>query len=75
MFYRHATFFSVDELVEYMNRAGVTDLNFNQTIFKTLADTTKNEHVKSGHGKGSFVVTRGRKGHNNGARASSEIEM
>jgi SAM-dependent methyltransferase len=75
VFYRHATFFSVDELVEYMNRTGITDLSFNQTLFKTLADAAKDEPVKSGHGKGSFVVIRGRKGHNNAARASNEIEM
>jgi SAM-dependent methyltransferase len=62
VFYKEATFFSVDELVECMNQAGFTDLRFNQTIFGTLAKTGKDEPVKPGHGKGSFVVICGRKG-------------
>ena len=61
VFYREATFFSVDELVECMNDAGFTDLTFNQTIFGTLAETAEDEPVKAGHGEASFVVIRGRK--------------
>jgi SAM-dependent methyltransferase len=61
VFYKEATFFSVDELVEFMNHAGFTDLAFNQTIFGTLAETAEDEPVKPGHGEGSFVVMRGRK--------------
>jgi SAM-dependent methyltransferase len=61
VFYKEATFFSVDELVEYMNHAGFTDLTFNQTIFGTLAETAQDEPVMPGHGEGSFVVIRGRK--------------
>jgi SAM-dependent methyltransferase len=61
VFYKEATFFSVDELVECIDQAGFTDLLFNQTIFGTLAETAKSEPVKPGHGKGSFVVIRGRK--------------
>ncbi|MFH1350584.1 MAG: class I SAM-dependent methyltransferase [Pseudomonadota bacterium] len=61
VFYKEATFFSVDELVEYMNHAGFTELTFNQTIFGTLAETARDEPVKPGYGEGSFVVIRGRK--------------
>jgi len=61
VFYKQATFFSVDELVECVNEAGFTDLTFNQTIFGTLPETAENEPVKPGHGEGSFVVIRGRK--------------
>ena len=61
VFYKDATFFSVDELAGHMNRAGFIDLTFNQTIFKALSETTRDEQVKSGHGEGSFVVMRGRK--------------
>jgi SAM-dependent methyltransferase len=61
VFYKEATFFSVHELVECMNRAGFTDLTFNQTIFGTLAETAEDEPVKPGHGEGSFLVIRGRK--------------
>ena len=61
VFYKEATFFSVDELVEVIDQSGFTDLTFNQTIFKDLSKTTRDEPVKSGHGEGSFVVIRGRK--------------
>ena len=61
VFYKEATFFSVDELVAHMNQAGFKHLTFNQTIFGTLDETPKDEVVKSGHGEGSFVVIRGRK--------------
>ena len=62
LFYKDATFFSVEEFVEIMDQAGFVDLTFNQTIFKTLSGTTRDEPVKPGHGEGSFVVIRGRKG-------------
>jgi SAM-dependent methyltransferase len=61
VFYKEATFFSVDELVECIDHVGFADLSFNQTIFGTLAETAEGEPVKPGHGKGSFVVIRGRK--------------
>ena len=61
VFYRDATFFSVGELVDVMIKAGFSDLAFNQTIFKSLSKTTRDEPVKSGHGEGSFVVIRGMK--------------
>jgi len=61
VFYKEATFFSVDELVGFIDQAGFKDLTFNQTIFKTLTETTRDEPVKPGHGEGSFVVIRGRK--------------
>jgi len=58
VFYKEANFFSVEEIVEHLNHAGFTDLNFNQTIFGPLAETTENEPVKPDHGEGSFVVIR-----------------
>ncbi len=61
VFYKEATFYSVDELVKIIDQSGFVDLTFNQTIFKTLSKTTRDEPVKSGHGEGSFVVIRGRK--------------
>ena len=60
-FYKEATFYSVDELVEVMDEAGFIDLTFKQTIFNPLSETVKDEPVKSGHGEGSFVVICGRK--------------
>lgn len=61
VFYKDATFFSVDELDELIGQGGFKDLTFKQTIFKTLSRTTRDEQVKPGHGEGSFVVIRGRK--------------
>ena len=61
VFYKEATFYSVGEIVEQMNRAGFMDLTFKQTLFGALVGTTKDELVKPGYGEGSFVVIRGRK--------------
>jgi len=61
VFYKEATFFSVDELAECINHTGFTDLTFNQTVFGTLAETAQEEPVKAGYGEGSFVVVRARK--------------
>jgi SAM-dependent methyltransferase len=61
VFYKEATFFSVNELIEIMNQSGFTDLIFKQTIFQTLSEITRNEPVKPGYGDGSFVVIRGKK--------------
>lgn len=61
VFYKEATFFSADELVKMMDRSGFEDLTLNQTIFKTLSETTEDEPLKPGYGEGSFVVIRGRK--------------
>jgi SAM-dependent methyltransferase len=61
VFYKEAKFYSVKEVVQYMEQAGFKDLTFHQTIFKTLPETTKDEPFKSGHGEGAFVVVRGRK--------------
>jgi len=61
VFYKDATFFSTDELVEMMDQAGFIDLAFKQTLFKPLREITRDEPVTSGYGEGSFVVIRGRK--------------
>lgn len=61
VFYKDATFFSVDELVEMMDQVGFTDFTFKQTIFRNLSETASNEPVTPGYGEGSFVVIRGRK--------------
>mgnify|MGYP001062317616 CR=1 FL=1 len=61
VFYKDATFFSVDELIEIMTQIGFRDFVFRQTIFQTLSETTENEPVKHGYGEGSFVVIRATK--------------
>lgn len=61
VFYMEATFFSVEEIIDLIEQAGFTDLDFRQTIFKTLPEITPEEPVKPGYGEGAFVVIRCRK--------------
>ena len=61
VFYKLATFFSVDEVVKIMCQSGFTDFRFRQTIFRSLSETKDKEPVKLGYGEGSFVAIRGRK--------------
>ncbi|MGC9324158.1 MAG: class I SAM-dependent methyltransferase [Desulfomonilia bacterium] len=61
VFYKNATFYSVEEVVETMEQTGFHDFDFRQTIFKNLADITEREHVSIGYGDGSFVVIRAQK--------------
>lgn len=61
VFYKIATFFSVDEVANIIRQVGFTDFMFRQTIFQRLSEIDDKEPVKSGYGEGSFVVIRGRK--------------
>lgn len=56
VFYKEATFYSVDEIVKCMKYVGFRDFDYRQTIFKQLAKITDGEPVQTGYGKGSFVV-------------------
>lgn len=60
-FYRIATFYSVDEVINHLNGAGFRDFSFSQTIFRPLKDIRGIEPIKSGYGKGSFIVVRATK--------------
>jgi SAM-dependent methyltransferase len=61
VFYRDATFYSTDEVLEMMEYTGFSRLTCQQTIFHGLAETRPDEPVLPGYGKGSFVVLRGTK--------------
>jgi len=61
VFYKEATFYSVDEVLEIMKQTGFSDFSFRQTIFRSLSEVTEQEPVKSGYGEGSFVVIRSKK--------------
>jgi SAM-dependent methyltransferase len=61
VFYKLATFFSVDEVVKIMRQAGFIDFRFRQTIFQGLSEIDDKEPVEPGYGEGSFVAIRGRK--------------
>lgn len=58
VFYRVATFYSVDEVVSHLKKAGFKVFNFAQTIFHSLAEIKGIEPVREGYGEGSFVVVR-----------------
>lgn len=61
VFYRLATFYSVPDVIEFLQKARFTDFTFRQTIFKPLDAIHGLEPVEEGYGKGSFVVIRARK--------------
>ncbi len=61
VFYREATFYSVEEVVAYLKKAGFKDFNFKQTLFRPLTDIRDIEPVKEGYGEGSFVVVKATK--------------
>ena len=58
VFYKIATFYSVDEVISYLKKAGFIDLIFTQTIFHRLSEIIKLEPIKKGYGEGSFVVVK-----------------
>ena len=61
VFYREATFYSVDEVVLYLRGAGFGEFAFRQTIFQPLRRIREREPLREGYGRGSFVVVRGLK--------------
>lgn len=58
VFYKVATFYSVDEVISHLKEAGFKDLNITQTIFHNLTEIKYVEPIKEGYGEGSFVVIR-----------------
>ncbi len=62
LFYKHATFYSVGEIMERLVQAGFSGFSFRQTLFTPLEDMTDVDSVKEGHGEGSFVAVKGIKG-------------
>lgn len=58
VFYRTATFYSTDEVVSCLKKAGFKKFDFTQTIFHNLAEITDIEPAREGYGEGSFVVVR-----------------
>lgn len=60
-FYKDATFYSVNELVEHLGKAGFNSFSFCQTLFSQLDEIQCPEPIKEGFGEGSFVVIRARR--------------
>jgi SAM-dependent methyltransferase len=61
LFYRDATFYSVDDLLQYLKIAGFNNFSFRQTLFCPVADLQEPDLVKEGHREGSFVVIKAEK--------------
>lgn len=56
LFYRDATFFSTEELYEYLKEAGFSIKETHQTVFGMLSEVVKVQQPRGGYGEGSFVV-------------------
>jgi len=61
VFYRSAIFYTVDELIPDLKRAGFKKFSFSQTLFHELSLVKSVEIVKEGYGEGSFVVMKAEK--------------
>lgn len=71
VFYKVATFLSVNEVVRNLERAGFRSFSFAQTIFNDLAEIRNIEPAREGFGEGSFVVIRGHKSKSTSRMAGS----
>jgi ubiquinone/menaquinone biosynthesis C-methylase UbiE len=56
LFYKDATFYSVDELLSHLKQAGFSTFSFSQTLFSPIDEMREPHLVKKGCGEGSFVV-------------------
>jgi len=61
IFYKEATFYSVEEVISYLEKVGFRNLIFMQTIYQNVTKLKDIEPVKKGHGKGFFVVIKAAK--------------
>jgi ubiquinone/menaquinone biosynthesis C-methylase UbiE len=55
-FYHIATFYSVDEVKDYLGSKGFKDIEIIQTVFGELSDIKSIQHFKKGYGEGGFIV-------------------
>jgi SAM-dependent methyltransferase len=58
VFYRQATFFSVDAVEQLLRDSGFTRPVWVQTLSKALEETREIEPLRSGYGQGAFVVVK-----------------
>jgi len=61
VFYRDATFYSVEEVLTLLRCADLGYVEVIQTVFGGLADIRVVQEFQGGHGEGGFVVIRSRK--------------
>lgn len=55
-FYRDATLYATDEVLDRLDSLGFHDVQIAQTIFHSLTDVRSIEPVRDGYGTGSFVA-------------------
>jgi ubiquinone/menaquinone biosynthesis C-methylase UbiE len=55
-FYQFATFYSVDDVVNYLKENGFGDFEIIQTVFGELESICETQAFQSGYGNGGFVV-------------------
>ena len=61
LFYKNATFYSVDDLLAHLKQAGFSMFGFSQTLFGPVDEMREPDLVKKGYGEGSFVVIKAEK--------------
>jgi SAM-dependent methyltransferase len=56
VFYKDATFYSPERIINELKHAGFTSLLFKQTLFRPIEEIKEPEIPKPGFGEGSFVI-------------------
>lgn len=56
VFYKDATFYSPERIINELKHAGFTSLLFKQTLFRPIEEIKEPEVPKPGFGEGSFVI-------------------
>jgi ubiquinone/menaquinone biosynthesis C-methylase UbiE len=60
-FYKSATFYTVEQVIRYLELAGFRNPEFVQTLFGELDEIDEMQSPKEGYGEGSFVVVKASK--------------
>ncbi len=60
-FYKHASFYSAEEIKKFLTESGFKNLQFIQTIFNNPSEINELEDIEPGYGKGGFVVVKATK--------------
>lgn len=61
VFYKHANFYSVDDVRRWLELLPFTDFSIYQTIFRNLSEIDTIEPIKEGHREGGFVTFKAKK--------------
>jgi SAM-dependent methyltransferase len=61
LFYKDATFYTVDDLLKHLKQAGFSMFSFSQTLFGPIDAMRQPDRTRTGYGEGSFVVIKAEK--------------